>query len=688
MKSRITVGMLILLATFISIQISFANYFNVSTIEELKNALIESASNGEDDTIHLAPGTYELNSTLKYFPIESENFSLTIEGEDPEATILNGGNNYQILYLNLRNLDAYDNVTIDIKNLSFVNGNSRTMGGAIGLFGDVSTISINKCQFNENESGISGGSIFLDTNANIQIKNNSFKNNVAIYNGGSLSLLQIRVSDEKEINIENNIFDGNISNFGGAIYIISSINKNKFIFKNNIISNNIANIHGGGIYSSIFYGDIYLLNNLIIKNKADGKSISTGGALFLKTKTSKIYVVNNTISGNKAIDKSGGVYTYISDINTEINLYNNILRDNILDNDEIQGKDLLIAVYDEKNPTIKIFNNNLGEKADLTTFNSEDLTISPSATIQEGENIKIDPNFINPKKGNFHLKSFSPCRNKGSNSILEKLADVGIKIDRDIDNNDRIIENTVDIGADEIVTPNIEISTDMLDFGEFLLGDESKTKEVTFHDNFIKNLKIEKVLIFGFGDIPNSYQIVENTCKEGLSLNSDCKIGVKLIPNFIGQKRAVLIVKFVDDENNEYKFVIKLFGVVRGEKEPNIETDKTFINFGNVVVNQSSDIQTVEVLNSGDEYLLIHKIKIYGINADEFYIDSETCTQAPIAPNESCEIQIHMLPTEEGIKRGVINIRSNDPDRFYTIIKLKGYGISSDLEDLEKPEIN
>jgi hypothetical protein len=68
-----------------------AAVFNVTNIAELQNALIIAKSNGQDDTINLAPGTYTLSSGLEYQPVESENFSLTIQGAGAWATILDGG---------------------------------------------------------------------------------------------------------------------------------------------------------------------------------------------------------------------------------------------------------------------------------------------------------------------------------------------------------------------------------------------------------------------------------------------------------------------------------------------------------------------------------------------------------------------------------------------------------------------
>jgi hypothetical protein len=65
-------------------------------------------------------------------------------------------------------------------------------------------------------------------------------------------------------------------------------------------------------------------------------------------------------------------------------------------------------------------------------------------------NIKCNPKFTYsaPYPHNYHLKADSPCIDKGNNT--------GISNEKDIDNNDRIINGTVDMGADELSCEDVE----------------------------------------------------------------------------------------------------------------------------------------------------------------------------------------------------------------------------------------
>ena len=114
---------------------------------------------------------------------------------------------------------------------------------------------------------------------------------------------------------------------------------------------------------------------------------------------------------------------------------------------------------------------------------------------------------------------------------------------------------------------------------------------------------------------------------------------------------------------------------VRDEFEPTIEAEPTLINFGNVARGTVSIPEIIQITNTGNSDLIVHKIKIYGINADEFVVDSENCTQVPIAVGNSCEISVTFIPDNEGDKKGTLIIYSNDPDNFDTRIKLRGSGI-------------
>ena len=75
---------------------SFSSIFDVTNEEELRQALSDSASNSEDDTINISAGEYFTNGEA--FTYESEeDFSLTIAGEGMGLTIISGGGQSRVL---------------------------------------------------------------------------------------------------------------------------------------------------------------------------------------------------------------------------------------------------------------------------------------------------------------------------------------------------------------------------------------------------------------------------------------------------------------------------------------------------------------------------------------------------------------------------------------------------------------
>ena len=91
------IGYAIVVLCFFMFGSAEAAVFDVTNVTELQSALTAAQSNGQDDTINLAAGTYTVSSRLDYIPDELEDFSLTIQGAGAWATILDGGNSTSIL---------------------------------------------------------------------------------------------------------------------------------------------------------------------------------------------------------------------------------------------------------------------------------------------------------------------------------------------------------------------------------------------------------------------------------------------------------------------------------------------------------------------------------------------------------------------------------------------------------------
>ena len=542
---------LVFLVALLATNLVFGKTFNVDTVEEFQSALTEAQSNGQDDTINVAAGTYNITSTLTYSTNNGDSgHTLTIQGAGADKTVLDGGGSVQILYINT---DADNNGgdadgDITIKGMAFENGNSDGSGGGLLAIGDSIKITIKESTFSGNSANDDGGGVYAGSDSGtITITNNTFSKNSADYGGGGVYArshvgpVTITIinntfsensanyrdgggvyagSDSGTITITNNTFSKNSADVdGGGVYARSGLGTVTITIVNNTFSGNSADWWGGGVYAkgytvtitnntfsgnskggaraeghtvtitnNTFSGNsayegggvyafswckITITNNTFSGNSAeyDGSGVSGylyydsarlniynnilfdiaehGGGVYAETYEGTITITNNTFSENSANDYGGGVYVRLKHAfsgcdSATLNIYNNILFDNIANEGGNDGDDLCVFCdsYTNYIVSINLYNNDFSGNADFNIGQSEDLYITLTDNYHHADNIQKDPQFVDPVNGDFHLKSNSPCIDKGNNSAPELPS-------TDFEGDPRIIGGTVDIGADE-----------------------------------------------------------------------------------------------------------------------------------------------------------------------------------------------------------------------------------------------
>jgi parallel beta-helix repeat protein len=259
------------------------------------------------------------------------------------------------------------------------------------------------------------------------LSNNDINNEIAQYeaqftnitNNNIISVDQdhtgVSSTDSKSTVIDNNVISGHYTGIQLFDYdVVISNNKitgnllgiyltdSTAIISNNIITGNVGI---GGIYL-VSGADAIITKNIIagnVNNSGQGGGIYFEGDFYTPT-----VVTNNTITGNVG----GGIY---ADIPQSI-----------------------------PPPTITITNC-------ILWGNGDDL-VNCSATfsdVEDGEagdgNISVQPMFVDPANGDYRLQSGSPCINAGSN-LAPYLPET------DFEGDSRIVNLTVDIGADEFIS--------------------------------------------------------------------------------------------------------------------------------------------------------------------------------------------------------------------------------------------
>ena len=316
--------------------------------------------------------------------------------------------------------------------------------------------------------------------------------------------------------------------FGGGIYC--GYNSSPII-SNCLITENSFNPYGygAGIFcynnSSPTIINCIITNNTVLGNAPLGHGRHGGGICCFgisETTGSNPVVANCIIAGNTAEHRGGGVYAYWSNpifVNCTIvgnrayegggagsfreahpKLYNCIVRDNIA---EIGNQIALIS-------TIRLWP--WEEITEMTVSNSniegwaldDDIWVDPNMILHVGGgNIDVDPNFVDAGHwdnagtpadpnddiytlGNYHLMPTSSCVNVGANAFVPSIST------NDIDDEQRIFNANVDMGADEVYFSPADFNTDgwvdIVDLGTIAtewLSDEMPLQTDLTEDNFI-----------------------------------------------------------------------------------------------------------------------------------------------------------------------------------------------------------
>ena len=283
---------------------AFAEVFCVNTALMLQNALVYAASNGEDDQIQVAQGTYSGN--FVYGSGEAKGLEIlggfttgcTNRVIDPELTVIDGNQAGSVLKISVPDVT----VKLVIQGITVKNGKSTYLGG--GLYTNVGNNSL----------------ITLDSNI--------FMNNAASSDGGGVYVSTTTGS----VTLTSNTIQGNMTLAdGGGIYVLVSMGS--VTFTNNTIQGNTANSdysYGGGVHVTAFNGSIYFTNNSIQGNRASSLSSyyydSGGGGLYVNASLASVTFTNNTIQGNETSYYGGGMYLMAS--YGSITFINNTIKSN------------------------------------------------------------------------------------------------------------------------------------------------------------------------------------------------------------------------------------------------------------------------------------------------------------------------------------------------------------------------
>ncbi len=298
---------------------------------------------------------------------------------------------------------------LSLDNVQFTSNTARWGGGTYHEAGD---LDVDQCGFSDNvATGNSsrGGAIYLKTGT-LTVSDSQLFGNQARADGGAIycTAASLIVTD---CSVYENTCQ---TDHGGGICNETSSGKDTILTRNVICDNSISSSdYGGGIYL-FWIGDVTLVNNLVY-----GNSAGYGGGLHITTATGTTNTLtNNTISLNRASRQGGGIYC-VNNSDPVIN--NTILWDN--------------AAADDPELYFK-----LGS----VTVTYCDIEGGTGESWFGSGCIDSNPFFLDTNGGDFHIVSFSACKDSGNNTAPSVPGN-------DLDGDTRPHDGIVDMGSDEWV---------------------------------------------------------------------------------------------------------------------------------------------------------------------------------------------------------------------------------------------
>ncbi len=218
----------------------------------------------------------------------------------------------------------------------------------------------------------------------------------------------------------------NQSKKGGGMYSINAgaTLRNCIITGNSALGNTVHSSGGGLAFDSGIVDTAFILENCLI---ADNIAAGTGDGGGLWVLGNQVSITGCTFSNNSAPDKGDGFYR--SGAAFSFTISNSIFYGN---GDVGDANEIYMA-------------NGTGTINYTDIEGGQNGVTKDSGTLNWGPGIlNVDPKFVNPSAGDYHLKPGSPVSNKGDPAYT------GIG-ETDIDGDPRVLYGRIDLGADEWV---------------------------------------------------------------------------------------------------------------------------------------------------------------------------------------------------------------------------------------------
>ena len=207
-------------------------------------------------------------------------------------------------------------------------------------------------------------------------------------------------------------------------------------------------------------------------------------------------------------------------------------------------------------------------------------------------------------------------------------------------------------------TPAVTLSATKLSFPKTVIGVTSAPKSVTLTNSGTAILHISSITASG------DFAISNNTCGPTVAVGASCSVSVTFTPTNKGTRKGNLT--FTDDAPTSPQ-IVALVGTGTA-----IKLTPTSLNFGTVVVGQTSASQTVTVTNVAAFLVTFTSFTLGGVAPGDYLITNNTCGPS-LAGGASCSVSVAFKPTLKGKRNAMLKVADNGGGSPQTA-KLTGVG--------------
>ena len=218
------------------------------------------------------------------------------------------------------------------------------------------------------------------------------------------------------------------------------------------------------------------------------------------------------------------------------------------------------------------------------------------------------------------------------------------------------------------VAPAITIAPTSLTFANQNVGSSSAAQPIQITNSGTANLNITALSFTGTN--PSDFTMTGPTLPASIPPNGSVTVNVKFAPTASGARSGSLSIT---DNATGSPHLVPLSGTGVG---PTYSVDQATVDFGDTLVNQTSNTVTITVTNTGNANLVITNLMPGGTNSSEFFAAPAGGATLPITvtPGNTMQIISFFQPTTIGSKTGTITLTDNAPGSPH-VINLKGNSI-------------